>query len=280
MSTGRPQHTQKASWPFSLPPGMTAEEIQRVRDRVEELAADAQYGWGHTIDFGPFTKEGVLKDNYLTIAGRLMGAGWWPRDLRGKRVADIGCHTGGLSLLMASQGAAEVIAVDEVPEHLAQCSYLCEVFRVGNVHTFAGSLYELPEQLEGASLDLVLLSGVLYHLSDMLVGLLIIRELLKLGGTLLIESNAVADEERSYANFGRFAMGMWWQPTTRCVRDMCHFMGLDDVEVDLYAPDRCLARATKASADPIPFRRGLNYGFSDLRDAVPRGEDLRPMSPR
>ncbi len=280
MSRRESQRASQASWPFRLPASMTPEQIERVRDRVEELAANAQYGWGHTIDFGPFKKEGVLKDNYLTVAGRLMADGWWPGSLQGKRVADIGCHTGGLSLLMASQGAAEVIAIDEIPEHLAQCAYLCEVFEVGNVRPLVSSLYQLPQHVGAASLDLVILSGVLYHLSDMLVGLLVIRELLKLEGTLLIESNAVADDEHSYANFGRFSMGMWWQPTTLCIREMCQFMGLDDVEVDVYAAGRCLARARKVSADPIPFRRGLNRQFADLRDAVPRSLDPESMSPR
>ncbi len=280
MSRRESQQAPQASWPFRLPASMTPEEIERVRNRVEELAANAQYGWGHTIDFGPFTKEGVLKDNYLTIAGRLMAAGWWPRSLEGKRVADIGCHTGALSLLMASQGAAEVIAVDEIPEHVAQCAYLCEVFKVDNVRPLLSSLYQLPQHVGAASVDVVILSGVLYHLSDMLVGLLVIRELLKLEGTVLIESNAVADDEHSYANFGRFAMGMWWQPTTLCIREMCQFMGLDDVEVEVYTAGRCLARARKVSADPIPFRRGLNYQFRDLRDAVPRSLDPESMSPR
>jgi 2-polyprenyl-3-methyl-5-hydroxy-6-metoxy-1,4-benzoquinol methylase len=75
------------------------------------------------------------------------------------------------------------------------------------------SLYDLPRKLAPSSFDVILLSGVLYHLSDMLVGLLALQHLLKEDGVLLIESNAVECFEHSYANFGRFVAGMWWQPT-------------------------------------------------------------------
>jgi SAM-dependent methyltransferase len=269
-----------ARWPFSLPESLTPQQVAAVQGRVEELSARAQYGWGHTINFGPFTKQGVLGDNYLTIAGHLDHWGWWPQSLHGLRVADIGCYSGALSLLMAHRGAREVVAVDEVPAHVDQCAYVCEAFGVGGVRTLTASLYDLPGLLEPASFDLVMLAGVIYHLSDMLVGLLILRELLRVGGVLLIESNAVADDEHSFANFGRFAQGMWWQPSTLCLRDMCELMGLGEIEVRMYQRGRCLGRARKTGDAPIAFRRGLNYHFEDLRDAVPRATELGPMAPK
>jgi 2-polyprenyl-3-methyl-5-hydroxy-6-metoxy-1,4-benzoquinol methylase len=268
-----------AEWPLSLPAAMAQAEVEGVRRRAEELSARAQYGWGHTINFGPFTKEGVMKDNFLHIVGHWDAWEWWPKDLKGLRVADVGCLTGGISMIAAHRGAAEVVAVDEIPEHVEQCAYLAEVFGMRNVRTLTASLYDLPKR-EVGRFDIVILSGVLYHLSDMLVGLYLMRELLKVGGGLLIESAAVRDDTHSYANFGRFAMGMWWQPSTLCVKDMCEFMGLSEVEVRMYLPDRCFARARKTSEEAIPFRRGLNYTFTDLRDARPRRMDLGEMAPR
>ncbi len=277
--TKPPQHPA-AEWPFKLPDSLTPDQIGEVRHRVDDLDAKAQYGWGHTIDFGPFIKEGVLKDNYLYIGGHFDAWGWWPQSMQDLRVADIGCHTGGLSLLMAHRRAAEVLAVDEIPQHLAQCSYLCQLFEASNVRPLGASLYALPDHVEPGSLDMIVLSGVLYHLSDMLVGLLALRGLLKIGGVLLIESNVVPDDEHSYANFGRFAMGMWWQPSTLCLRDMCQFMGSEGADIRLYRPNRCLCRAEKVTDDPIPFRRGLNYPFEDLADAAPRSFELKPMAPK
>jgi len=280
MEMGGSQEPKAAEWPFKLPESMSPEEVEAVRRRVEEVSARAQYGWGHTTDFGAFTKAGVLEDNYLNIAGYWDALGWWPGDMSGLKAVDIGCFTGGLSLLMAHRGAAEVVAVDEIPEHLEQCSLMCELFDVGSVRPLKASVYELPELVEKGSFDLVVLSGVLYHLSDMLVGLLVVRDLLKVGGQVLIEGTAVGDDEHSYANFGRFALGVWWQPSTGCVKDMCEFMGLSEVEVRMYRPDRCLARARKTSEEEIPFRRGLNYKFGDLWDARPRTMDGNEMAVR
>ncbi len=280
MSRNKTDEPTPAKWPFRLPDSTIPARVAEIRRRVDELGARAQYGWGHTIDFGPFTKEGVLEDNYLSVAGRWEAWGWWPRSFQGLRVADIGCYTGALSMLMAHRGAAEVLAVDEIEEHTAQCRYLCELFRLGSVRPLTASVYQLPQRVEPGSLDLIVLSGVLYHLSDMLLGLLIAWQLLKVGGVLLLESNVVPDDEHSYANFGRFAMGMWWQPSTLCLRDMPEFMGLGNLDVRMYLPDRCLARAEKTSDQPIAFRRGLNYPFPDLRDASPRAPDLSSMAPK
>ena len=280
MSWKQTDMPKPAKWPYSLPAPYSAEQVEAVRCRVEELADQAQYGWGQSIDFGPFAKEGTVKDKFLDIIGLWDEWHWWPESLRGLRVADIGCLTGGMSLIAAHRGAKEVVAVDEIPEHMAQCDYLRELFGVANLRTLTASLYQLPEKLEPNSFDVILLSGVLYHLSDMLVGLLIVQQLLRVGGLLLLESAAVGDDEHSYADFGRFAFGIWWQPSTLCVKDMCEFMGLSEVEVRMYQPDRCVARARKLSAEPIPFRRGLSYHFDDLRDARPRTMDGRAMAPR
>ena len=271
--------TPPAAWPWRLDEGMPAARAASIRTRAEALAAAAQYGWGHTIDFGSFTQPGLLGSAYLRIAGLLDAWNWWSRDLSGQAVADVGCFTGGLSLMLAARGARVVYAVDEVPEHIAQCAFLCDVFGVANVTTITRSLYTLTEAIEPDSLDLIVLSGVLYHLSDMLVGLYVLRTRLKPGGVLLIESNAVDDREQSYANFGRFYAGMWWQPSSACVKDMCDFMGFRDTEVRFYETERCLARCVRSEDDEIPYRRGLNWPFGNLRDGHERPLDPGVMAP-
>ncbi|MDI6689173.1 MAG: methyltransferase domain-containing protein [Actinomycetota bacterium] len=157
---------------------------------------------------------------YLGIAGLLDQWEWWPRSFDGLSLADVGCFTGGLTLLMAARNPKVIYAIDEIPEHIHQCEFLCEVFKCLNVKTIQASLYNLQEHIEASSLDLVLLSGVLYHLSDMLVGLLIIRNLLKPGGILLIESNAVDDDKQSMP----ISVDSTWEcggNLQRCVSKIC-----------------------------------------------------------
>jgi SAM-dependent methyltransferase len=267
-----------APWGYRLPPNLAPESIEEIKLAVDGVGAASQYGWGHTIDFGHFRKEGLLRDAYLRIAGILDKWAWWPPRLDGMRVADVGCFTGGLSLVIAARGAGVVYAVDEIPEHLAQCELLVKSFKVDTVHPMLHSAYRLNEKIQTGSLDLILLSGVLYHLSDMLVGLYAMRELLRPGGILLVQSNGIDDFTHSYANFGRFVAGRWWQPTGLCLIDMAKFMGFEDVEVRFYEPNNCLARLVSTDRE-IPFRRGLNWPFENLRDATPRSLDHRDMAP-
>ena len=261
-----------------LPAEINTVEVEQLKSEIETLSAASQYGWGHTINFGPFGKEGLLKDSYLNIAGGYDLFKWWPARLDGMVVADVGCFTGGMALLMAERGAATIYAVDEIPEHIEQCALLARTFDRPEIKPVLKSVFRLEEEIPRGSLDLIVLSGVLYLLSDMLVGLYSLRQLLKPGGVLLLESNGVDDFSCSYANFGRFYGGMWWQPTGRCIIDMCQFMGFEQCEVNFYLPDRCLARATRSEHD-ITFRRGLNWPFSSLRDLTVRGLDPRAMAP-
>ena len=267
-----------AIWPYVLPAETTDFELDNLRTEVDRIAGLSQYGWGHSINFGPFQKTGLLKEAYLGIAGAFDEWGWWPANLAGLRIADVGCFTGGLSLLMANRSAQIVFAVDEVPHHLEQCEVLVRAFRVKNVRPVLRTAYQLGDAIEPNSLDIILLSGVLYHMSDMLVGLYAMRELLKPGGFLLIQSHGIDDFSASYANFGRFVAGRWWQPTGLCIQDMLGFMGYSHCEVRFYSPNNCLARATKRNGD-FPFKRGLNWPFEDLQDARPRSLDMSEMAP-
>jgi hypothetical protein len=140
------------------------------------------------------------------------------------------------------------------------------------------SAYRLRDDVPPESLDIVVLSGVLYHMSDMLVGLYATRELLKPGGLLLVQSCAVDDFTHSYANFGRFVAGRWWQPTGLCLRDMFEFMGYANINIQFYQSANCLARATRAEVD-IPFKRGLNWEYEDIRDVKLRPLDSSLMAP-
>lgn len=265
-------------WSFRL-----ATNAEDARSRLTDVAAGSQYGWGQTVALGPgLRQQGFLGDKWRNVIATLDAWRWLP-ELDGTRVADIGCFSGAMSTVLADRGA-EVIAVDEVPEHLDQARLLFELLDVPRVQTVEASLYDLHEHVEPASIDLVLLSGVLYHLSDMLAGLIAVQQLLKPGGRLLIQTNAVENYEASYANFGRFYAGWWWQPTALCIQDLCEFAGLGRAEVRFYEPGRCLALADKpdAATDPeaaVPFKRGVHWQFGDRADSAERHLDASALAP-
>lgn len=149
----------------------------------------------------------------------------------------------------ASRGAERVYAVDEVPEHLDQCHLVSRAFDLGNVAPVCDPLYRLEGHVESGSLDLVLVAGVLYHLSAMLMGLHALRRLLKPGGALLIESAAIDDFERSYADFARFVGGAWRAPSGLCNQGHARFH-------ELRRPHDPPARTCRAATDPPAPRVG------------------------
>ncbi|HSE97772.1 MAG TPA: DUF1698 domain-containing protein, partial [Blastocatellia bacterium] len=174
----------KAIWPLRLSDDTPQSEVEMVRQRLNVLAEKSPYGWGHTMDFGVFDIQGILGEHYLQVAGLLDNWGWWPDSLEGLTVSDVGCFSGGLSALMASRGASKIYAIDEIPEHLAQCQALVELFQINEVECLNLSIYSMPQHIPPASQDIILFSGVLYHLSDMLVGLVALQSLLKDSGVL------------------------------------------------------------------------------------------------
>ncbi len=122
--------TTEADWPFRI--GGSLLRGRRLHREVESVAAQSQYGWGHTIDFGPYRAEGFLGTDYLKVVGTLDALGWWPSTLDGMVVADVGCFTGGITALLAHRGAEQVVAVDEVAAHLEQCRLVVNTFGMGD----------------------------------------------------------------------------------------------------------------------------------------------------
>lgn len=264
-----------AKWGLQAVEGTDIEELSQ---RADMLGESAQYGWGHTINFGAFEKVGILGDAWLRMVGACDEWGWWPQDLKGLVVADVGSFTGGVAALLASRGAERVYAVDELAAHVDQCRLVAETFGLGAVEPVCSSLYGLSEHVPAGSVDVIFAGGLLYHLSDMLVGLLDLREVLCDGGTLVLETNAVEDWERSYANYGRYVGGMWWQATALAIQDMLEATGFSEIDIRFYRPGRCLVRATK-TGDPIVNKRGINWTFDSLDDEVTRSMDLGDMKP-
>jgi 2-polyprenyl-3-methyl-5-hydroxy-6-metoxy-1,4-benzoquinol methylase len=269
-----------ATWPLRMADDVSAAEVERVRAAVNQASEASDWGWGHTVDFGPFEQPGLLKSRYLDFVGALDDYGWWPQRLDGRTIADVGAFTGTVSAIMAHRGAERVYAVDELEGHVQQIGVVADAFGLGAVEPVLSSLYALPERLGPGSVDMVLCAGVLYHCSDMLVAMIALQELLEPGGVLLLETNAVPELERSYANFGRFVAGMWWQPTAACMADLCTYAGFETPDIRFYHAGRALLRATKpCQPTVIPFRRGMNWTFEDIHDATVRGMDPAALAP-
>jgi 2-polyprenyl-3-methyl-5-hydroxy-6-metoxy-1,4-benzoquinol methylase len=106
-------------------------------------------------------------------------------DLKGKRVLDIGCRDGLFSFKAESLGAGEVIGIDnDLSEPATQ--FLIPFFKSG-IQMKQLNLYDLRPDTFGL-FDIVVFPGVLYHLRYPFWGLKVIRDVMNIGGHLLIET--------------------------------------------------------------------------------------------
>ncbi len=121
---------------------------------------------------GLFTAEtGVEPDNDLRTNVVLDSAG----GLTGKRVLDIGCLEGGFSVEFARRGAAEVVGVEARRVSVRRCDLVRDLAGLTNLRFVCGDvLHELSRAQP--SFDVVLATGILYHLPRPDVVLRLIRE--------------------------------------------------------------------------------------------------------
>jgi tRNA (mo5U34)-methyltransferase len=142
-------------------------ERSEIERRVRELGP-----WFHNLDL-----RGVrtAPEHFL---GDYPNAKWQrfahalPADLRGKSVLDIGCNAGFFSLEMKRRGAARVLGVDSDARYLAQAQFAAEVSGLA-IELQQLSVYELASLRE--QFDLVIFTGVLYHLRYPLLALDLVR---------------------------------------------------------------------------------------------------------
>jgi tRNA (mo5U34)-methyltransferase len=85
-----------------------------------------------------------------------------PVDLRGMSVLDVGALEGGFSFECERRGAARVVAYDLPGPHTARFALAKEILG-SNVNYVEGTVYKLTPEMLG-TFDIVLFTGVLYHL--------------------------------------------------------------------------------------------------------------------
>ena len=261
-----------------LPDDLPQERRAALEREIARLGAEAPYGWGHTLDLGAGLRiEGLLAENYRQILADWRRLGWLPTDLTGARAADVGGWNGGMTIDLLAHGAA-VVNVEEIPPHARQFAFVRDTLQLPRASLVVDTLYRMPWFPETRDLDLIVCSGVLYHLSDMIVGLKTLYDCLRAPGTLLIESQVAPEAELPYAYFGRFVSGMWWEPSPGCVRELLEWVGFDEIDWEPHSySQRAIFRARKVTQRQMAFKRGLNYPFHDMLDDRPRVFDcLRP----
>lgn len=245
-------------------------EIEGYDDPLLQRDLSVKFHWGHNHDFGNgWVKKGLMGDRHLHIIGSFVDQGFLPLDLEGKKVLDVGCWTGGSSLLLAAMGAT-VVGVEEVVKYASVVKYLSDFFEV-DIDVCGISIYKSMSY--DGFFDYVLFSGVLYHLSDPVVALRILYNSLKDNGTMLIES--ACNSERgmlcTYRGPTNVLGGVpghrvgwnWFVPSIPALRQMCLDVGFESAITKMGGGEsRVMVGCIKGKQKDM-LRAGLSRG--DLR---------------
>lgn len=167
---------------------------QAFVDPDRQESTYVQFHWGHQHDFGDFALDGRMGKHHMSMIAvfiDVMQA--MPLSLEGLRVLDIGCWTGGTSLLMCAMGA-RVVAVEEVPMYAECVKYHKLAFGIDRLEVKGVSLFDCTTAEFQDAFDIVLCAGVLHHQSDPKLALRILFNCLKNGGTALFETTATLPE--------------------------------------------------------------------------------------
>lgn len=152
-------------------------------------------------------------------------------DLKNKRVLDVGCGNGYYLWRMLGAGAASVVGVDPnwlfLNQFLAVKRYLPDL----PAWHLPLALEELPAKLEG--FDTVFSMGVLYHRRSPIDHLLELKDCLRKGGELVLETLVVeGDAQQVLVPEDRYAMmrNVWFLPSVPALELWLRRAGFVDVQ--------------------------------------------------
>ncbi len=216
------------------PPQPSQDQLRRI---VEE------HWWYHRMNLGLGVRTpGQHGDNLLPIAALLAHV-----PLDGTKCVDIGTMDGKMSFLMERRGASDVLAVDGVAKGTVPA--LAAAFGSAVRYRSGYVVERLPVLAEEEGLfDVVLCSGVAYHVYSPFDLVANVRGLLRNGGVAVFETAAIHDDTNRHMSLNHGdhyrEYTTLWIPTTACFRYMMEFMAFEVLgEAELRTGDYHVVRA-------------------------------------
>lgn len=226
----------------SVSEGYVADELDRQRD------LSVKFFWGHDHDFGTFRLDGRMGNRHVQLLANFCSL--FPveiEDFVGAKVFDIGCWTGGTTLLLQALGAS-VVAIEEVRKYAETAAFLCQSFGLDNAEVRRVSLYQCNADAYRGQFDIVHFPGVIYHLSDPLLALRILFNSLRQDGTILVETMGINVQEPycrfdgsllynsgNAADLNRSGWN-WFVPSSSALERMLREAGFEETQAMWHAP--------------------------------------------
>jgi 2-polyprenyl-3-methyl-5-hydroxy-6-metoxy-1,4-benzoquinol methylase len=238
-------------------------------DPTVQRDLSVRFHWGHDhFVSDEWTISGRMGNRHIDILAHFMDHHGLRQDLTGLRVLDIGAWTGGMSLLLAALGA-QVTALEEVRKYAGTVNFLADLYQLSDrLVCVPDSLYDfLPRHAD--VFDLIIYSGVVYHVTDPLLSLRLAFGALKDGGEIFVETAGLDHPDSVCIYEGpmihhngsveELNRGGWnyFIPSPKCLFRWCSDAGFQSVNTGPVLNGRI-----HASAGRSQFRDFLRAGIS------------------
>ncbi len=154
------------------------------------------------------------------------------KPLENKLVLDVGCGNGYHCWRMLGMGASRVIGIDPSPRFVIQFEMIKHFFKNAPIHVLPVAMEAVPEKLQ--AFDTTFSMGVLYHRRSPIDHLKELKNTLKPGGQLILET-LIVDGELGYSLVpeGRYAMmnNVWFLPSPSTLISWLKKIGFTSVEL-------------------------------------------------
>lgn len=204
--------------------------------------------WFHSIDLGNEVTPGVAPLGALQFHADAYFQG---DVVRGKTVLDIGAWDGFMSFEAEKRGAARVVASDQFcwsgKGWGTKAGFDFAKDALGsNVEALEADVFDLDPEKHGR-FDVVLMPGVIYHLTDPWGGLKRAADMTK--ELLVVETHTALNT--SLEPVMRYWRGAelggddtnYWSPNEPCLRAILADLGFTRIETTIHNMDRLIARA-------------------------------------
>jgi tRNA (mo5U34)-methyltransferase len=248
-------------------------------EREKLIQEIAKHEWMHTIDLG----QGVVTPGRWPVNENVIQA-YERIDFQGKKVLDIGTCNGLWSFEAERRGATEVHSID----YLTHVGYWCTpAYQLAHEALGSRAVYQPDlnvydvEQLGVNDFDVVVFSGVYYHLKHPLLALSKLRRVMKEGAHIIIEGPIYPDEQRCYATFHYRDLlfgdkSNWCVPTLRCLREWveCSFFDVEQEYFNRQEPFSRMSRLKASLRSCLGMQSGDMLRTVMLARAVARNDTL------
>lgn len=166
-------------------------EAEGLKSRENQRDLSIKFHWGHDHRFNEhLSVSGRMGDRHINLMAQFMVSyGLDDSHFQGKDVIDVGCWTGGTTLLLKLIGANHVLALEEVQKYASAAFELVSgIYEFPDLSCDGTNLYQLDTEKK---YDIAYFPGVIYHLSDPVLALRRLFNGLKDGGEIFVESMGI-----------------------------------------------------------------------------------------